>query len=384
MILYRLNKFEIKYKIKYTSMVNVMCEVNFDLWEYLAESKKNIVVYGMGDGADKLISALERIGKAPDDYFASDGFVRGQFFHGKRVMTFEEIRKKYSEFIILVSFGTSIPDVIDKICALDNEFELYAPDLPVCPGELFTYDFYSSHKDEFSLARSLLCDDVSKKEFDDVLNFKLSGQIKYIKFSQSSQISIAKSELRCYNYKSYVDGGAYGGETVIDMRSICPSLSKAYAFEPDARSFKKMNKKLSEILEPEFEFIARNSALGNFDGETVIYEKGNRNTSLYAEKATDAVKKTVSVCKLDTVLNGEGVDIIKLDVEGAEHDALSGAENTIRTYKPDLQISLYHRPEDMFSIIPRVHGMYKHPRISVRKAMYIPAWDFNMYLINDD
>ena len=361
-----------------------MIEYNYDLWEYLSESKKPVVVYGMGDGADKLICALARINREPDDYFASDGFVRGQLFHGKRVMTFDEICKKYSEFIILVSFGTSIPDVIAKICALDNEFELYAPDLPVCPGELFTYDFYSAHKAEFDLARSLLCDDVSRKEFDDVLNFKLSGKIKYIKFSQSSQISIANSELRCYNYQSYVDAGAYGGETVMDMRCLCPSLSKVYAFEPDARSFKKMNKRLSEISEPEFQFIAYNSALGNFDGETVIYEKGNRNTSLYGEKATDAVKKTVSVCKLDTVLDGEGVDIIKLDVEGAEHDALSGAEGTIRTYKPDLQISLYHRPDDIFSIIPRVHSMYKHPKISVRKARYIPAWDFNMYLINDD
>ena len=83
-------------------------------------------------------------------------------------------------------------------------------------------------------------------------------------------------------------------------------------------------------------------------------------------------------------MNGESVDIIKLDVEGAEIDAINGAEGTIRTYKPDLQISLYHRPEDMFSIIPKVHGMYGHPKISVRKARYIPAWDFNMYLINGD
>ncbi len=361
-----------------------MIEINYDLWEYLSEVKKPIAVYGMGDGADKLITALKRIGREPDDFFASDGFVRGQFFHGKRVMTFDEMRKKYSEFIILVSFGTSLPDVIAKICALNDEFELYAPDLPVCPGELFTYDFYCRHKDEFDLARSLLCDDTSKKEFDDVINYKLSGQIKYLKFPYDSQLSIANSVLRCYNYKSYVDGGAYSGETVIDMRSICPNLSKVYAFEPDTRSFRKMNKKFSEILDSEIELKVYNSALGNFDGETVIYEKGNRNTSLYTEKATDAVKKTVSVCKLDTVLSGEGVDIIKLDVEGAEHDAISGAEGTIKTYKPDLQVSLYHRPEDMFSIIPRVHGMYKHPRISVRKAKYIPAWDFNMYLINDD
>ena len=358
-----------------------MVEVNFDLWQYLAGDKKPIVVYGMGDGADKLISALARIGREPDDYFASDGFVRGQFFHGKQVMSFDAVRKKYSEFVVLVSFGTQLSDVIENICKIDSEFELYAPDLPVCPGELFTYDFYSSHKEEFDFARTLLFDDASKKEFDDVLNFKLSGKIKYIKFSQSSQLSIAKSELRCYNYKSYVDGGAYNGDTVLQMCSLCPELSKIYAFEPDARSFRKMDKTLADITPS---VIKYNAALGNSDEECIIYEKGNRNTSLYGENATDAVKKTISVCRLDTVLGGEGVDFIKLDVEGAELDALNGAKSTILTYRPDLQISLYHRPYDLFTIIPKVYAMYDKPRITVRKTRYIPAWDFNMYLVNEN
>lgn len=380
MFLYRLNKFEVKYKPEISFTVEMMVEISFDLWQYLANDKKPIVVYGMGDGADKLIRALERIGREPEDYFASDGFVRGQFFHGKQVLSFDDIRKKHSEFVVLVSFGTQIPDVIDNICKIESEFELYAPDLPVCPGELFTYDFYSLHKDEFEFARSLLYDDISKKEFDDVLNYKLSGKIKYIKFSQSSQFSIAKSQLRCYNYKSYVDGGAYNGDTILQMCSLCPSLSKVYAFEPDARSFRKMDKTLTDT---KVSVIKRNAALGNSDGECTIYEKGNRNTSLYGEKATDAVKKTISVCKLDTVLDGEGVDFIKLDVEGAELDAISGAENTIGIYQPDMQISLYHRPEDMFTIIPKVYSMYASPRISVRKTRYIPAWDFNMYLVND-
>ena len=128
-----------------------MTEVNYDLWEYLSTAKKPLVVYGMGDGADKLIAALARIGREPDDYFASDGFVRGQFFHGKKVLSFDEVKKKYSEFIVLVSFGTQLPDVIENICKIDSEYELYAPDLPVCPDELFTYDYYSRHKDEFHL-----------------------------------------------------------------------------------------------------------------------------------------------------------------------------------------------------------------------------------------
>ena len=48
-----------------------------DLWSYLCESDKKIVMYGMGNGADKILSICERRGIEVSDFFASDGFVRG-------------------------------------------------------------------------------------------------------------------------------------------------------------------------------------------------------------------------------------------------------------------------------------------------------------------
>ena len=65
-----------------------------DMWEELRQSKKPIVMYGMGDGADKILAVLESRGISVSDFFASDGFVRGQTFHSKKVLSFSEIKNK--------------------------------------------------------------------------------------------------------------------------------------------------------------------------------------------------------------------------------------------------------------------------------------------------
>jgi hypothetical protein len=44
------------------------------------------------------------------------------------------------------------------------------------------------------------------------------------------------------------------------------------------------------------------------------------------------------------------IDFIKMDIEGSELSALQGAESALRRWRPKLAISLYHRPEDFFSI----------------------------------
>lgn len=44
------------------------------------------------------------------------------------------------------------------------------------------------------------------------------------------------------------------------------------------------------------------------------------------------------------------VDFIKMDIEGAEQQALRGAEESIRRFKPDMAITVYHSLEDFWQI----------------------------------
>ena len=86
-----------------------------DFWSHIQQETRPIVIYGMGNGGDKLVSRLSLYGVTVADFFASDGFVRGQLFHGKRVLSLVEVEKKYESFVILVSFGSHLSEVVDFI-----------------------------------------------------------------------------------------------------------------------------------------------------------------------------------------------------------------------------------------------------------------------------
>ena len=55
--------------------------------------------------------------------------------------------------------------------------------------------------------------------------------------------------------------------------------------------------------------------------------------------------------------NSIDIGYITIDVEGAERDLLEGALNTIKTQRPILTISIYHKVTDFFEIIPWIDNL---------------------------
>ena len=95
------------------------------LIENLKNTDKPILLYGMGNGADMIIKVLESYGISYEDTFASDGFVRGHSFHGKRVLSFSEAKEKYGDFVIIVTFAVHDDKTMNFISDLSDSFELH-------------------------------------------------------------------------------------------------------------------------------------------------------------------------------------------------------------------------------------------------------------------
>ncbi len=352
-------------------------EINTDLWEYLQSTDKTVVMYGMGNGADKILAVCEKYGIEIADFFASDGFVRGHSFHGKRVLSYSEVKEKYGKenIILLLSFGSSLPDVLSLFKSVSNECELYAPDVPVCGEKLFTKEFFEDNKEKIEAVFGMLEDETSKKIYENVIMYKLTGKISYL-FDAECDKEESYSLLDANNFRNVADLGAYNGDTLRELFCVSPHLQKAYAFEPDERSFRKLSA-FCEAYEGGTDLLPIHAAAWREDTELVFGDEGNRNSGLFAPLKT-AKQKTVMARSLDSILRGEAVDYIKYDVEGAEAEAIFGSKETILRYSPSLLISAYHRSEDIFELPLLIKSLNPNYKLYYRRYPYVPAWDLNL------
>lgn len=339
-----------------------------ELWQYLKTAKKPIVLYGMGNGADKIINVLNSYGINFCGVFASDGFVREKYFHSHKISSYSALKEKFGDMIVLLCFGSSRGEVIENILKIASEQELYAPEVPVISGGLFTQEYYNTHKQEFDWVYSKLADETSKKTFENVIKYKLSGKINYLLDCQVDANEPYETFFKLKN-ENFIDLGAYNGDTVIDFIKRDKNYKYITAIEPDIKTFKKLQRNTQNTRN----ITLINSCVSDKCGTVMFGMKGGRNSSL-SDIGTQTTCVSVDSLNLDATY-------IKMDVEGEEVGAILGAKETILKNKPKMLISAYHRTDDFLTIPKTVLGLRGDYKLYLRHFSYLPAWDTNFYFI---
>ena len=349
-----------------------------DMWDRLSKEVRPIVVYGMGNGADKLIRRFEKYNIEISDFFASDGFVRGHSFHGKRVKSFSEIKAEYSDFVIVLSFASNRSEVIEMLADINENYEMLVPDMPVAgEDEYFDREFFNSHYGEIVSAYDALADSTSKNAFAAVISYRLTGKMDYLLGAYSDRDSMY-SLLPCDTVRTAIDAGAYNGDTASEMIRYFPHLERIYALEPDPKNYKRLLKYANNVSE--VEIVSINAAAWCESSEGSFSSSGNRNSSVSSTASFEFKSESVPLVTLDSIAEGK-VDYVKYDVEGAEAEALSGASELIGRYSPALLISLYHRSRDIFSLVNRMREEYPNYSLYLRRLQSIPAWEINLLAV---
>lgn len=342
-------------------------------WEKLQKETKPIYIYGMGDGAMKIMSVFRKYGIKTSGIFASDDFVRGHSFAGFKVLKLSEVEEIEKEFAVVLAFAAGYEELVNRIKNISKKHTLYVPDVPVFGTGLFTYDYCADHEEQLEQVYNLLADDLSKRVFSSIINFKISGDIKYLEDITSTKLEIYRDIIKPNLNEHYVDLGAYNGDTIKELIEITKNrYVRIYAMEPDKKNFRK----LSKYINGKEHIEVYNNAAWCIDTMLPFASKAGRQSSL-----SNMGENFIESRSVDSILEGREATLIKMDVEGAEREALWGACQTITKYNPRLMVALYHRNEDMFELPLLVHKLNPRYKLYIRHQLYIPAWETNLYAV---
>ncbi|MDR3568518.1 MAG: FkbM family methyltransferase [Syntrophobacteraceae bacterium] len=175
----------------------------------------------------------------------------------------------------------------------------------------------------------------------------------------------------------FIDCGAFDGDTVVDFIDRRQSrFQKIVAFEPDPRNKDALNECIANMppgigqkIEVHPLGLGARREMAGFDAG------GSAGSSLNESGETQ-----IEIASLDEVMGTLKPTYIKMDIEGAEPDALTGSATIIRKYRPILAFSVYHQFDHLWKLPLLVRSFYDGYRFFLR-AHGQEGWDLVCYAV---
>ena len=175
----------------------------------------------------------------------------------------------------------------------------------------------------------------------------------YVQFGlQQCRCATSTGAIEARRGNFVIDGGGGWGDTALYFAARTGELGRVATFEFLPANLETMARNLAlnpELARP-IEIVRR--ALWHHSDQELWFRAFGPGTTV-TDRAGDANSlRTISLSIDDFMAGGNWprLDFIKLDIEGAELAALQGAETTLRKFRPQLAIALYHRFEDFFTL----------------------------------
>jgi FkbM family methyltransferase len=248
---------------------------------------------------------------------------------------------------------------INKIITL-YEFYTYFSDSLENWYWLTDNNFYKQHANEYQMVRSLLTDFKSIDTFDRIINFLYSFDLKVLPTVELEN-QYFLPDINIWDCKgAFLDIGSFDGQTILDAYKNFGKMKTAIAYEPDPQNIKLIKNKIKGLNIADQIFFIPCGVWSKT--ELLKFSSGGGESS--AIKAHGDIM--IQCLSLDETLLNVEIGYIKMDIEGAEMEALIGAEKIIKKYKPTLAICLYHKPDHLFAIPLLIHSYNSDYKFAVR------------------
>lgn len=293
-----------------------------------------------------------------------DDFTRVQRSRKKEVLRIEEVPK---DAIILYTSTGSPLEVKRRLDEMGFDSLSYLSllkyaSLPLEPHP-FMMDFeadYRANGAKYSWLYELLEDERSEEIFTKLINFKISFDLSFMEGFSNDHAAQYFDESVLPELKDmvFVDGGGYVGDTAKELIKNYPDYKKIYLIEPIAENLCIAKRDLGAYEN----ILFIESGLSNKKAELFFHEEKSF-SALYGSGT-----QSVMVDRLESLID-ECVDYIKLDIEGAELEALEGASSLIKRDRPILAVCIYHRAEHWYRIPELVLSLCPEYRVYLRHYM---------------
>lgn len=226
-----------------------------------------------------------------------------------------------------------------------------------------TGEYLASNIEKYKKAYLLLDDEFSKTVYLEKMKkaFLLSGI--------SSIVSPDKEEyfdekIILTDNEMFIDCGGFDGDTSVRFVKQCGGKYRGIViFEPEQCKEEAIAKNMrNDPYELYQAGVWSKNAKLSFDAR-------GTSSSHISEQGNGCVIETAA---LDETVYDKKPTFIKMDIEGAEQEALKGCKRIIQDYKPKLAICIYHKPEDLFEIPIMIKEMNPAYKLYVRQ--YADAW----------
>jgi len=262
---------------------------------------------------------------------------------GGKILTTQKLLKQYSDQVI-------------HYAELQKHYPKNFRDLVF--NEKFS-EIYSNNKQRYDNTLSILEDSKSKEIYSKLTNFRLTQRIDFLDgFEDLQDQQYFEPFLNKAEGAVFYDIGCYDGKTTDDFINWNVHKASVIFFEPFEQNFYNCQTRFEKNinvkgLKAAVSNSTRTSKIVGIDDTAKIDDDGEIDTFLI---------------KLDDMVPEKLIPptFIKIDIEGGEMDALKGMENTLRTYTPQIAISIYHRPADFFEIPEFILGISNNYKLYLR------------------
>lgn len=140
----------------------------------------------------------------------------------------------------------------------------------------------------------------------------------------------------------FIDGGCFNFQTSIELLQLNSDVEKIYAFEAAKEHIPFVERGIQVASNTNMSLY--NMAL--WSHKDTLYFTFNG----LASRISTTGQEVQGVAADDIIPNDEKVTFVKLDIEGAELEALKGMRRIIEKFKPKMAICIYHKPMDYIDL----------------------------------